>query len=446
MNHPHQERLFPPDLMQEIRDRFWYIDEDPVTGPRVWLESASGSLRLKAVVETLAETTRFPDQLGRANASSRRAGELVARGVEDVRLFLGARRGVIAPAMSSTHAVFRVVNAVLGATRAPGNVVTTDLEHPCMYDSTNRFAAVYGHQWRVAHVDAKSGFVPLDSVLEKIDQDTVLVGLIHGSNITGAVLDVGRVVSEARKVNPDVFVLVDGVQYAPHAPVDVEELDVDGYVFGPYKAFGVKGIGFAYLSERGARLEHWRLAGNPISSWSLGSAEDPSYAAWSSVVDYLDWLGGHFTASPDRRTRIVAAMQASDAHLRALLRRLWEGNDRVPGLLRMEHVQVHAAGSGDTRNRLCLALMNIAGISSNQAVAYYDRHRIRVHNRTADAYSKHCLDALGVQEGVRPSACHYNSPEDIDRFLEVTADAAQLSPEQIGELAKVVGAKGPGEG
>ncbi len=446
MNHSNQERLFPPGLMREIRDRFWYVDEDPVTGPRVWLESASGSLRLKSVVETLAETTRFPDQLGRANASSRRAGELVAKGLEDVRLFLGARRGVIAPAMSSTHAVFRVVNAILGAAPAPGNVVTTDLEHPCVYDSTHRFAVAYGHQWRVAHVDPKSGFVPVDAVLEKIDKDTLLVGLIHGSNITGAVMDVGRVVSEARRINPGVLVLVDGVQYAPHAPVDVERLDVDAYIFGPYKAFGVKGIGFAYLSERAARLEHWRLAGNPLSSWSLGSAEDPSYAAWSSVVDYLDWLGSHFTTSFDRRTRIVAAMQASDAHLRALLRRLLEGSDELPGLLRMEHVRVHAAGSGDTRDRLCLALMNLAGISSSQAVAFYDQRRIRVHNRTSDAYSKHCLDALGVAEGVRPSACHYNSTEDIDAFLAATAEAGKLSAGEVAELARAVGAKGPGEG
>ncbi len=444
MNSLAEPKLFSKDLLREIRKRFLYLEEDPISGPRVWLESASGSLRLASAVDRLAEQTRFPDQLGRANPSSRLASEMMARGVEDVRLFLGATSGTIMPAMSSTHAVFRVVNAVLGSARGK-NVVTTDLEHPCVYDSTAQFAELYGKEWRIAHLDPESGSVPADSILDRIDRDTALLGLIHGSNMTGAVLDLKTIVTQARKINPEMYILVDGVQYAPHAPVDVNDLDVDAYVFGPYKAFSVKGIGFAYLSERLSRLKHWGLLGNPPNSWVLGSPEEATYGAWSAVVDYLCWLGGHFTTSTDRRCQLVAAMQASQAHLEALRQQVLRGTDELPGLWRMKHVVTHGL-EGQMVNRLCLVLFSLKGIDSQTGVELYNRERVRLHNRIKDAYSRHSLQALGLEEGIRLSACHYNSPEDIDRFLRVTARIGEMASIELDAVRSSFQEGGRGEG
>lgn len=436
--------LFSDRLLDQIRERFWFVESDPQCGERVWFESASGSLRLKASTEALALQTRFPDQLGRANLASHRAGEVLTRGTEDVKLFLGARSGTIAPAMSSTHAVFRIVDAMLAA-KTGKNVLTTELEHPCVYDSTRQLSARYGLEWRVAPLNPATGGVTAETILDRVDPNTALIGLIHGANITGSVIDVGTVVREARTLNPDVFVLVDGVQYAPHAPVDVETLGVDAYVFGPYKAFGPKGIGFAYLSERASHLEHSRLSGNPVTNWALGSPEEANYGAWSAVVEYLCWLGGHFTDSGDRRNRVIEAMKASKAHLQVLLSRLLHGTGSRRGLLEMEHVQLHGFDAASS-DRLCLVLMSLRGMDSYQGVEYYSRAGIRVHNRTRDAYSRHVLDALGITEGIRVSCCHYNSPADIDRLLEVTETAAEIGTRERSELRQGLRVRGPGEG
>lgn len=436
-----EAKFFPENVLRETRSRFCYVGSDPFSGQRVWLDSASGSLRLRAAALITGAQTEFPDQLGRANPGSRHAGELLSRGLEDVKLFLGARSGTVAPAMSSTHAVFRTVDAILRSHRG-SNVVTTDLEHPCTYDSTWYFAKNYGKEWRVAHLNPETGFVDPEAILNQVDRDTCLIAMVHGSNMTGAVLDVATVAKEARKISPDVFVLVDGVQYAPHAPVDVHELDVDAYVFGPYKVFCSKGIGFAYLSERTAVLDHWRLRGNAQDSWSLGSAEEATYGAWSAVVDYLVWLGGFFTKVDDRRARVVAAMIASGQHIRALLERLVSGTESQPGVARMGHVRLHGVTPGSA-NRLCLLLLSIAGMTSSEAVELYNSAGVRVHNRVKDAYSRHTLEALGIEEAVRPSACHYNSPADIDRFLEVTAQLPFLT--KSGQASSAPGS-GPLEG
>ena len=442
MGAPNQGTFFPDDLLKEIRSRFHHVEADPYGGPRVFFESASGAFRLKAMVEAVARENTLLDQLGRANEASRHANELVVQGLEDVKDFMGAKSGTIMPATSSTHAIFRASHACLAAAPA-GNVVTTDLEHPSVYDSTAMFAKQYGHEWRLAHLNPVTGFVDPEAVLELVDGETRLVGLIHGSNMTGACLDIKGITAGVRRINPDACVLVDGVQYAPHAPVDVEDLDVDAYAFGPYKAFCVKGVGFAYLSERMAGLPHWALAGKAADDWNLGSIDHAMYAAWSAVVDYLVWLGGHYTNSADRRACIVAGQTASDEHMRALLHRCLHGSPVGRGLMAMDKVTVHAM-TEDLSDRYCLFLFSIDGMDSNQGVELYNRARIRLHSRTPDPYSRHNLEALGLAEGIRLSANHANSPAEVDAFLAAT-EAIRAMPAD--EVARVTaGARGPGVG
>ena len=47
--------------------------------------------------------------------------------------------------------------------------------------------------------------------------------------------------------------------------------------------------------------------GSADDFWELGTRDTGAYASFSEVVDYLDWLGGHFTDSADRRRRLLAA-------------------------------------------------------------------------------------------------------------------------------------------
>ena len=42
-----QGLLFSHALSKEIKDRFYYVDEDPDSGKRLFFENSGGSLRLK---------------------------------------------------------------------------------------------------------------------------------------------------------------------------------------------------------------------------------------------------------------------------------------------------------------------------------------------------------------------------------------------------------------
>lgn len=415
----YENGLFSPKLLEEIRNRFLYVDRDPYSGNRVYLEASGGSLRLKSVMETIAKESALPDELFRYNPASDHVNAAVDKGIEDVKLFLGARSGHIMPAHSATHAIFRALNTI--TSHVPGsNIVTTELEHPAVRSSTEYFAKITGKEWRVAKLAREKCAVPAESILELVDKDTCVLAFQHGSNQTGAINDVKAIITEARKIKSDLYVLVDAVQYAPHGPIDVEEFGADAYAFGPYKAYCVKGIGFAHISDRLANLPHWRLLDKPITNWVLGSPSHMMYASWSAAVDYLCWLGRHFTESSDRRAQVVAAKDAIHAHMKALLHRAMFGTEETEGLFKLDHVDVGGMPE-DFGNRLCIFLFQLAGMDASTAIERYNReHRVRLAARIMDAYSAVPLKALGWESAVRLSAAHYNTPDEIDIFLRAT--------------------------
>ena len=47
--------FFSTILSQEIRDRFCYVDEDPIRGKRLFFENSGGSFRLKSVIAANSE-------------------------------------------------------------------------------------------------------------------------------------------------------------------------------------------------------------------------------------------------------------------------------------------------------------------------------------------------------------------------------------------------------
>jgi len=419
MRNDYENGLYSREFMEEIRSRFIYVDWDPYTGQRIYLEAASGSLRPKSVIEAMAKETCLPDQQGRANPGSNHSVEVTAKGIEDLLIFFGAKSGQTIPGWSSSHVIYRITNAVLST--IPGtNVVTTGLDHASVRSAITQFAEKYGKEERIAEPSQETGSVSLDTIFEKIDKDTCFLAVIHTSNVTGEIFDVKTIVKEARKIKPDLYILVDGVQYSPSDLIDVEDIGADAYVIAPYKNYGVKGCGYAHVSDRLSKLPHWKYVFKPETSWDIGGVEHQSYAAWSAVVDYLCWLGGHFTDSTNRRALVVAAMQSIKAHSTGLLSILIYGTDKIGGFKDMKHVTVYGMGE-DLSSRACLVGFNLEGIESTHGCELYKDKQLRLHAPGQDPFFAAMLKQLGIQSFIRLSASHYNSPEEIELFLKATS-------------------------
>src|ERR1700761_8728497 len=97
------------------------------------------------------------------------------------------------------------------------------------------------------------GSLDIDAYHRLLGPKTRMVAFTPISNVTGTVTPVRAMVEAAHAAGA--LTLIDGAQGIVHAPVDVQALDCDFYVFSGHKLYGPTGIGVLYgKAERLAAL------------------------------------------------------------------------------------------------------------------------------------------------------------------------------------------------
>ncbi|RQU43864.1 aminotransferase class V-fold PLP-dependent enzyme [Burkholderia cenocepacia] len=418
MSSPHGA-LFPDALMQQIKSRFHHVDRDVDGRERLFFDNAGGSFRLKAAVDAYARVDALPDCPERIHARALDLQAIQSRGEDDVRTILNAQGGTVYASLTASGAMFDMVRAIME--NVPGtNAVTTVLEHPSSYDAMTVYAERTGKTLRIAPSNPETGGVDVDAIVALVDADTALLSVMAASNISGAKFDIETIVARAREKKPDLFIVVDAVQHAPHGVIDLQRTPVDGINFAPYKFFGCRGSGMSWLSPRAAALPHHRLAAKENGVWELGSPAPAQFAVVSSIVDYVAWIGRYFTDSDDRRTLFVEGMHRIELHERALLAALLDGLRAIDG------VDVYWDHDDLTQRDLIVGI-GFAHLEPTQAVREYEKHGVIVYERVASSlYSGRMLKSFGLAGAVRISPLHCHAPDDIARFLAITeALAAQ---------------------
>lgn len=99
----------------------------------------------------------------------------------------------------------------------------------------------------------KSGRIDEEKYKQMLDLNVVFVSVQHVSNETGAVNNIKRLVSLAKKANPNVKFHSDGVQAFMKFPIDVQDLGVDYYTISAHKIGGAKGVGALYV-KKGSKI------------------------------------------------------------------------------------------------------------------------------------------------------------------------------------------------
>ncbi|MEP2943364.1 MAG: aminotransferase class V-fold PLP-dependent enzyme [Hyphomicrobiales bacterium] len=409
-----------PGLINDIRDRFAHVDTCPVEGKRVFFENAGGALTLKSTVETSTKYAAIPDNQGRANVMSHELMRVIQKAKDDAMLFLNANEGQTFVGESGTELLFRLImNAVL-ETPEGGNVLGTTLEHPASRSACQRWAKVANKEYiSIPHND-ETGSVEAADYAKYVTPETRVATIIHTSPVTGMGVDVGAVSQAIRAVAPECFIIVDGIQHAAHGGLDISSYKIDGYVISPYKVFSRHGYGIAWISDRLTALPHDSLIGAPEGNWELGTRDTGSYATFSDVVSYFEWLGEKFTSSNDRREKLEAAAKAIHAHEKSLTDAMLHGTSNLKGVAEMEGVQI--IGGVENSRREGLVALSVDGIDTADVVAKLGERGVRVHIRKADHYSGNVLNPLGLPSCVRVSMCHYNTEEEVAQFLEAMRD------------------------
>ena len=73
-------KLFPPSLMQAVKQRFLLVDQDAAGRARLYFDNAGGAFRLKAAIDCFAKVDAVPDNTERHHAAATHPGRVRARG------------------------------------------------------------------------------------------------------------------------------------------------------------------------------------------------------------------------------------------------------------------------------------------------------------------------------------------------------------------------------
>ena len=423
-----QKILFDPALQAEIKDLFYYVNEDYLGRKRQFFENSGGSLRLKAAVEEKARLEKIPDCPERVHDTSMMLKQIKANGMRDIlEVIFGAKpgHGALVTELTASQCMFQIVRVIMENAGFGTNAVTTSLEHPSAFDAVQYYCERTGREFRVAMASPKTGGVEIDEILSHVDKNTTLLSVMSASNVTGYLFDIETIAKEARKINPDIYIISDAVQHMPHGVLDVDACGLDGCTFAPYKACGIRGCGYGYVSDRVAVMSHHKLLAKDAKEWELGTFPHPNYAAITAVVDYVCWLGSHFTNASTRRDLFIEGMNRIHLQEHSLLIHMMEGTVEIPGLRHIPGVSVFL-DSADDIDRDLISAIGISGMDLTQAVAEYYKRGVTVFERlNTSLYSKRIVESLGLTGCIRVSPLHCHDTGDIDDFLQVTAEIAR---------------------
>ena len=140
--------------------------------------------------------------------------------------------------------------AIKGAARLykyKGNhIVTSKIEHKAVLDSCRQLER---EGFVITYLEPDSnGIVSPELVKDSINDQTILVTLMHINNEIGVVNDIeaiGKITKEA-----GVIFHVDAAQSTGKLPINLSELNVDLMSFSAHKTYGPKGIGAMYARRK----------------------------------------------------------------------------------------------------------------------------------------------------------------------------------------------------
>ncbi len=416
--------LFEDKFQKSLKEQFYYPDADPEHGERLFFDNSGGSLRLKKCVEAKAALECFPDCPERIHERSVYLKGIVDKGTEEIlEIMFGAKSGALITELTASQTMFHMVGLIMENIEGT-NAVVSSIEHPSAYDAIEFYCKKTGKEMRVVPANQVTGGIDPDEVMKYVDENTCLLSIMSASNISGNIMDIKTIVDKARSIKPDLYIISDAVQHAPHCVMDVEELGIDGMNFAPYKFFGVRGCGFAYVSDRVAALPHRKLIAKEQKVFELGTSAPGNFAAAMEIINYVCEIGRHFIGDKDRKSLYNEGMKRIHLQERALLHRMLEGTEEIPGLRHIKGVKVYV-DTEDITSRDLIAAIGIDGIGFTECTAEYQRRGVTVYERVnTSIYSKRIVEALGIEGAIRVSPLHCQGTEDIDKFLKITKEMA----------------------
>ena len=376
----------------------------------IYFDNAATTMRkpdcvVQAVTEALCS-------MGNSGRGVHEGALSASRIIYDSRIALAELFGAESPeriafAANSTQVLNIAIKGVLN----PGDhVITTVLEHNSvlrpLYELEER-----GIQLTILPAD-KAGNIRYEDFEQEIRPNTRAIVTTHGSNLTGNLLDIGRLGGIAKKYG--LLYIVDASQTAGVFDIDVQQMHIDILCFTGHKGLlGPQGTGGLYVRD-GVEVRPLLSGGSGVQTYLR------SHPAQMPTALEAGTLNGHGIAGLGAAVRHIldTGMETIRQKEQALMWEFYTQVRQIPGIT--------VYGDFSTQNRCPIVTLNVRDYDSGEV-----SDALASEYGIATRPGAHCAPlmhkALGtVEQGaVRFSFSHYNTEEEINFAVSALRELAQ---------------------
>ncbi len=382
--------------------------------PLVYLDSACMSLKPLQVLAAMREYyEQYPACAGR---SIHKLGEEASNAYSAARAKIADFINTAEPEECIwTRNATESLNMVASSVKLPkgSKIVTTTLEHHS--GSLPFVERARRDGLKIEIIEAKDdGTFDIEDWKRVIDTNTSLISVVHSSNVTGTVAPMKEIVEIAH--DRGALVMSDDAQYAPHHPLDVQDLDVDFSAISVHKMCGPTGVGVLYgKMDLLKSMDMFLVGGDTVA--------DVRYVDGKIVPEYLP-PPEKFEAGLQNYAGAIGAGAAAD-YLQSIGMHNIELHERnllsfvLKSLKEMDNLTIF--GTDDISIKTGLVAFMVSTVNTAHDVAGYLSDSYGVMLRSG----AHCTHPYHYQMGIPPSkgtnrasVYLYNNRKDVEAFIE----------------------------
>jgi cysteine desulfurase len=386
-------------------ERRIYVDHAATTrtDPRV----------VEAMLPYLTDVWGNPSSIYYEAREAHKGLEAARRSVAEV---LGCRPQEVIFTSGGTESDNLALRAVAQGARKRGNhVITTAIEHHAVLHTAERLEQ---EGFRVTYLPVdREGFVDLEALERALDDETVLVSVMHANNEVGTIEPVADAARIVKARDPRIAVHTDAVQAAGYLDLNVDRLGVDLLSLAGHKIYGPKGTGVLYVRGR-----------TPFLPQMLGGSQEKNRRAGTeSVANAVAMATALRLAAEERASRTAHVLPLRDKLIEELPR-------RIPG--------THLTGPSDLARRVpSSASFCFERVEGESVLLQLDLNGVSASSgsacTTASLEPSHVLLAMRVPHDLARGSLRLtlgkgNTIEEIDALLELLPRAVEklraLSP------------------
>lgn len=376
----------------------------------IYLDNAATTLHKPACV--VEAVTRALCSMGNPGRGAHDGALSASRTVFEARLALAELFGAESPdRIAFTANATEALNIAIKGILNPGDhIITTALEHNSvlrpLYEMEDK-----GVELTILPADRQGRLKEADFETA-IRSNTRAIVCTHGSNLTGNLVDIGRVGQIARRHG--LLLVADASQTAGVFPIDVQKIQIDILCFTGHKSLlGPQGTGGLYVRE-GVEVRPLLSGGSGIQTYLRRHPPQMPTALEAGTLN-AHGLAGLLAAVRYLQNTGLDAVRERELDL---MESFYRQVSAIPG--------VTVYGDFSRRMRCPIVALNVRDYDSSQ-VSDVLSSQYGIATRPGAHCAPRMHQALGtVEQGaVRFSFSHYNTEEEIETAVSALRELAQ---------------------